>query len=138
MIDTNQVIRTYLLTDPILAGLVGTKIYCPRVPEKTVLPAISFFTRGGTSLPIKNGIARPSVQFMCWDDNPIGAREVYGALFDFLQGTGGYYDAYTSVVIGANTYYILSATEEVQGQDLQDEASNYYYVLTFFEVKIKL
>ena len=136
--DTNTIIRTYLLTKAAITALVGQRIYCPRAPENATLPNITFFTRGGTSLPIKDGIASPSVQFQCWDDNAIGAREVYRALFDSLQGTGGYYDSYTPVVVGANTYNILSAREETQGQDLQDEIPGYYDVLTFFEIKIKL
>jgi len=136
--DTNQIVREYLLTDPVLFGLVETKIYCPRLPENTALPAINFFTRGGTSLPIKDGIVSPSIQFNCWADNPIDAREVYRTLYDYLQGIGGYYTKFQPVVVGANTYYILSVREEVQGQDLQDvDIPNYFSVLTFFEVKIR-
>jgi len=134
--DTNTIIRTYLLTQPV-AAFVTNRIYCPRAPENAVLPNITFLTRGGTSLPIVDGIVSPSVQFDCWDDDPIDARTIYRSLFDCLQGIGGYYDAYTPVVVGANTYYILSAREEVQGQDYQDEIPNYFSIRTFFEIKIK-
>jgi hypothetical protein len=103
------------------------------------LPAISYFIRGGTSLPIKKGIAMPSVQFNCWADNLIEAREVYRALFDYLQGNGGYYDSYTPVVIGGITYNILEIREEVQGQDLVDvDVPNYFSVLSFWEFKIQV
>ncbi|MCJ7828161.1 MAG: hypothetical protein MUP81_00275 [Dehalococcoidia bacterium] len=133
MIDTNAVIRTYLAADAGLITLVGTplpvRIYCPRLPENAVLPAIGFFTRGGTSSPYIPGMPAPSVQFDCWAETPIVARQVYRALYDALQGI-------QNVAVGSN--FILSAREEVQGQDLQDlDIPNYYRVLTFFEIMVR-
>lgn len=88
--DTNSVIRAYLATCTTLTALVGSRIYWPRLPENVPiavqLPAVSFFTRGGTSTPYIPGIPSPSVQFDCWADNPITARQVYRALYDNLQG----------------------------------------------------
>lgn len=130
MIDTNSIIRAYLasgvgVTAPLVA-LVGTRIYCPRLPENAVLPAVGFFTRGGTSNPHIPDLPSPSVQFDCWATTPIIARQVYRALYDALQGI-------QQVAVGANR--ILSAREEVQGQDLQDQdIPNYFRVLTFFEI----
>lgn len=129
MVDTNAVIKAYLATDTALAALVGTRIYCPNLPENADLPAIGFFTRGGTSTPYIPGMPAPSVQFDCWADDPIDAREVYRALYDCLQGI-------QNVAVGSN--YILSAIEEVQGQDLVDEEiPNYFRVLTFFEIMVR-
>lgn len=131
--DTNKIIRDYLVTsstaaDPLIA-LVVARIYCPRLPEDTTLPAIGFFTRGGTSTPYIPGIITPSVQFDCWANNPIDAREVYRALYDALQGI-------QNVTVGS--YQIMSAIEEVQGQDLVDvEIPNYFRVLTFFNIMIR-
>jgi len=131
--DTNSILRTYLTTaspavNPLIV-LVGAKIYCPRLPENATLPAISFFTRGGTSTPYIPGIINPSIQFDCWAYNPIDAREVYRALYDALQGI-------QDTTVGA--YKILSAIEEVQGQDLVDvEIPNYFRVLTFFSVIVR-
>lgn len=137
MIDTNKVILKYLKDE--IGGVMDNRIYCPRLPEKATLPAITFFTRGGSALPIKNGIASPSVQFDCWADDPIEARSVYGILFDYLQGTGGDYTTFIPVTLGANTYYILEAHEEVHGIDMRDiDMLNYYLVRTFFTIKIKL
>ena len=134
--DVNKIIRAYLITVGSLTTLVGgtnPRIYCPRLPENATLPAVSFFTRGGTANPHIPGIPSPSVQFNCWADNPIDAREVYGALYDALQGLQD-----QDVVVGATTYKILSAIEEVQGQDLVDvDIPEYFSVLTFFEVMIK-
>ena len=128
--DTNKIIRAYLAADAGLTALVGQRIYCPRLPENATLPAVSFFTRGGTSSPYIPDLPSPSVQFDCWADDPIEARQVYRALYDALQGLQN-----QNVVIGATTYHILSAIEEVQGQDLVDvEIPNYFRVLTFFEI----
>lgn len=129
MINSNVVIRAYLAADTDLTALVGARIYCPRLPENATLPAVSFFTRGGVSNPYVPDRLVTSVQFDCWDDNPIGAREVYRALYDALQGI-------QNVAVGAN--YIISAIEEVQGQDLVDnEIQKYFRVLTFFEIIVR-
>jgi len=127
--DTNKIVRDYLITQALLVASVGTRIYCPRLPENAVLPAIGYFTRGGTSTPYIPGWLTPSVQFDCWADNPIEAREVYRLLYDALQGI-----QYTTV----GSYKIMGAIEEVQGQDLVDvEIDNYFRVLTFFSITIK-
>jgi len=128
--DTNSIVRAYLVTDAALTALVGTRIYCPRLPENATLPAISFFTRGGTSTPYIPGIPSPSVQFDCWADNSIDAREVYRALYDALQGIQN--------IATGTTQGIISAIEEVQGMDLVDvEIPNYFRVLTFFSIMVR-
>jgi len=132
--DTNSVIRAYLITCGTLIALLTNpdgsfRIYCPRLPENATLPAISFFTRGGTSTPYIPGIPSPSVQFDCWADNSIDARKVYGLLYDALQGI-------QNITVGS--YQIMSAIEEVQGMDLIDEfIPNYFRVLTFFNVMVR-
>jgi len=131
--DTNSIIRAYLttpsvLTNPLLA-LVGNNIFCPRAPEGASIPNITFFTRGGTSTPYIPDKPLPSVQFDCWAINPIDARNVYRKLYDALQGI-------QNVEVGTNV--ILSAREEVQGQDLIDtDIPGRFRVLTFFQIQIK-
>lgn len=126
--DTNSIIRAYLVTCATLTALVSTRVYCPRLPENATLPAVSFFDRGGTSTPYIPGLLNPSVQFDCWAGSPIAAREVYRALYDNLQGI-------QDTTVGS--YKILSAIEEVHGQDLVDsEIPNYFRVLTFFNIMI--
>ena len=133
MNDTNAIIRAYLVAQDALTAIVGTRIYCPRLPERATLPAIGFFVRGGFSTPYIPGLVTPSVQFDCWANSPIGARAVYGALYDALQGAQN-----RSVTIDATTYYILSAREDVQGQDLQDiDILSYYRVLALFSIMIR-
>jgi len=137
LVDTNQLIRQYLQTssatnDPLIA-LISTRLYCPRLPENATLPAISYFTRGGIADYNVVHIASPSVQFDCWADDPIEAREVYRALFDALQGLGN-----APVIIGGTTYYITKAREEVQGVDLVDvEIPNYLRVMTFYSITVQ-
>ena len=135
--DTNFIISSFLvlqttLTDEV-GGAASPKIYCPRIPENTKLPALGFFTRGGRSTPYIPGIVTPSVQFDCWGTSPKAARQVYRALYDVLQGIQN-----QSVTVGGSDYKILSAIEEVQGQDLQDvDIPAYYRVLTSFSIMIR-
>ncbi len=185
-IDTNAIIRVYLLTQAELTGLVAARIYCPRLPENATLPAVGFFSRGGTSTPYIPGTPEPSVQFDCWADNPMEARRVYSALYSALQGIQNISVASPSIVVGTDsndyacilshtsnnrnkpitgaltatywsatggtgvgsiwingagyrpTHEIMSAMEEVQGQDLVDnDIQNYFRVLTFFSVMIR-
>ena len=137
LVDTNRLIRDYLttsadLTDPLIA-LVGEKIYCPRLPEGAVLPAIGYFTRGGTADPSHPKYCSPSVQFDCWAANSIDARNVYRKLYDAMQGLVS-----VSITISGTDYYIMKVVEEVQGQDLVDtEIPNYFRVLTFYSITIR-
>lgn len=135
--DINVLIRNYLLTssatnDPLIA-LIGDRMYHGRLPEDVTLPALDYLVRGGgASEKIPSG-SWPSIQFDCWAESAQDAREVYRALYDALQGLGN-----APVVIGGNTYYIIQAKEEVQGQDLQDiDIPGYYRVVTFYQVTIR-
>jgi hypothetical protein len=136
MIDINVLVRTYLttstpLTDPLIF-LVGSRIYCPRLPENADLPAIGFFVHGGRADANVTTIISPSIQFDCWADNPITARKVYRALYDALQGIGN-----TVITIGGIPYCIIKVREEVQGQDLQDvDIPNFYRVITFYSITV--
>jgi len=131
--DTNKIIRDYLTTsstkvDPLIA-LVGARIYCPRIPENGTLPAVTYSTRGGSATPYIPDMPNPSVQFDCWANDPIDAREIYRKLYDALQGI-------QNVAVGSN--YILSAIEEGQGQDLVDEfIPNYFRTLCFFSIMLR-
>ena len=127
--DTNTILRTYLLTQTDLTDLVSTRIYCPRAPENAELPNITFFTRGGRSTPYIPDLPSPSVQFDCWAEGLIEARQIYRALYDAFQGI-------QNVTVGS--YTILSAIEEVQGQDLVDtDIPGRFRVLSFWEIMIK-
>ena len=134
MVDTNVVIREYLIAMPAIAALVGERVYAANpLPEDATLPCISFFTRGGTTIPSVPTILIPSIQFSCWADDPIEARSIYRALYDELNGL---YDA--NVTIGGTVYWIMRAIEETQGQDLQDtDIPEYWRVLAFYAITIR-
>lgn len=132
MKDTNTILRKFLSEQNTLTDIVGDKIYCPRIPERVDLPALGFFTRGGTSTPYIPDLVEPSVQFDCWAESPIAARGLYIALYDALQGIQD-----KTVTVGSDTYRLLSAIEEVQGQDLQDvDIPKYFRVLALFRIMI--
>ena len=132
--DTNSIIREFLVNQATLTAIVGTKIYCPRLPENTVLPAISFFTRGGIATPYIPDLPEPSVQFDCWDTDPRTARLAYNALYDVLQGIQN-----QAVTVGGVPYTIWSAIQEVQGQDLVDvDIQGYFRTMTFFKFIIRV
>jgi len=131
--DSNSIIREFLVNQTTLTGVVGERIFIPRLPEDTELPAIGFFTRGGSSHPYIPGLVSPSVQFDCWADTAVEAREVYRALYDVLQGIQG-----QTVTVDGSDYKIESAIEEVQGQDLQDaDILTMFRVLAMFSFIIK-
>ena len=132
--DSNIIIRTYLAAKTTLTDTLASvnSIYHPRLPENAALPAVSFFTRGGSASPYIPGIVIPSIQFDCWAASPIAARVVYRALYDVLQGVQN-----QAVTTDDGDYLIHSAMEEVQGQDLVDEIPNYFKVLTFFSIMIR-
>ncbi len=130
--DTNSIVRTYLLAQAALIAVATGGIFCSRLEENASLPAVSFFTRGGSSDPYIPGIVTPSIQFDCWGASPIAARQVYRLLFDALQGIQN-----ETVSVGGSDYVILSAIEEVQGQDLVDEIQGYFRVMAFFSIMIR-
>ena len=132
--DVNAILRVHLAANAGLVAIVGAKIYCPRVPENTALPALGFFARGGDSNPYIPQIVSPSYQFDCWGTSAIQARSLYVALYDCLQGLQN-----ATITIGATTYRILSAVEEAQGQDIQDvDEIGYHRVIAFFDVMIEI
>lgn len=143
LVDTNRLIRTYLLTPSAITNplitLIGARLYCPRLPENATLPAISFFTRGGVANAERPEAFSPSIQFDCWAEDSAtatgteNAREIYRALYDALHSMGN-----AGITIGGTTYYITKAREEVQGQDLVDtDIPGYFRVMTFYSVTVR-
>jgi len=140
--DTNSIIRAYLITCGTLTALLATvdSIYCPCLPENAGLPAVSFLTRGGTSTPYIPGIPSPSVEFDCWADNLIDAREVYRALYDNLQGNQNQIVAYPFPLVFPIiwSHSIMSAIEDSRGADLVDiEIPNRFRKRTSFTFMLR-
>lgn len=131
--DTNKIIRAYLAGQTTIEALVSTRVIMGRLKEGMALPAISFFTRGGSTNPHIPEMVSPSVQFDCWGASEEAAREVYRTLFDVLQGIQN-----VTVTVDALDYSIMSAIEEVQGQDMLDpDFQDYFKVVTFYSIMIR-
>ena len=129
MIDSNAAIVEFLKTDAPLTTKVGTNIYVGRLKDGFNLgPAVVVSTRGGRAELYVPHI-RPSVQFKCYGSTQIEAREVYRLIFDALDGIDG-----VTLVSGR---HIANALEEVHGQDLIDPDTNWPFVLSFFEVRLR-
>ena len=139
--QTISIIREYLVNQAALTAVVNTRIYAPRLPENAALPAIGFFVRGGPPTnPYIPNIESVSVQFDCWAEDitggmsgPRGARQVYAILRDVLQGI-----QQQTVTVDGFDYRIMSAIEEVPGQDLVDvDIVGRFRVMTFFLMMIQ-
>jgi len=130
--DVNEIVRSYLVANAEIIAFFAPdspRIYCPRLPENAQLPAVGLFVRGGSSSTYIPNIPSPSFQIDCWNDNLIGARLLYRTVYSALQGI-------QNVTVGS--YQIMSAIEEVQGQDLVDvEIPEYFRVMTFFNMMIR-
>ena len=133
MVDTNVVILTYLLSKTDITDLVGQRVYAANpLPENVTLPAINFFTRGGTSIAEVPKVVIPSIQVNCWADDPVESRKIYRAVYDVLNGLGNY-----ECTIDGTTYYIIYTREEVQGQDIQDTIQGFWNTMAFYSITIR-
>lgn len=120
MIDPNNALRALLLADTGVSGLVGDRIYAPTIPQDfnpSQGLGLAISTRGGTAED-ECPILTLSMQFVAWapTDEGINARAVYRAVFDALHGKN-------NIDLG-QLGYVLSAMEEVAGQDGADPETN--------------
>lgn len=121
MIDVEATILEYLKTQPGLTALTNDRIHASLYFPKEYKPAegqgLLFNVRGGdqdyTSL-----VLRPSVQFRSYGATPALARELDLALYGVLNDK-----SYCQIKI---------ARLESIGQPLQDPATRWPYVLTFY------
>jgi len=134
MVNSNIVIRDWLIAQTGITDLVSNRVYAANpLPENVTLPAISFFTRGGSSIAEVPTIIMPSVQFNCWASSNTGAREIYRALYDELNGLNN-----AQITIDGTDYFILYSREEVQGQDISDESiPGFWNTMSFYTITIR-
>lgn len=121
MIDVPGSIVAYLSEQPTLTALTGERIWGERLfPVPGYKPAdggaIVFATRGGT-LDYAN-VLNPRIQFKCYGITPLAANAVYRALYDVLHE--------------AKTGTFAQALCETLGQPLQDERTEWFFVLTYY------
>lgn len=132
MIDPTKVLIEYLKKSATpLYTSVGTRIYCPRLPEDfhNSEPALVLFCRSGIAHR-KVPVFTPSYQIACYGGSPYAAdaKAVYLALHDVLHEV-----SMESTASGM----LMSAHEEIMGQELIDPDTDWPYILTFYQCNMR-
>ena len=148
MTDANLLLRTWLLTasinavpNPVLAVLTNPNIYAGHLPpgvDTSIDPAIVIRGGGGTASATGGGSAhpeipliRPRMQITAWcGPNQFQlARQIYGAIFDWLHGK-------TRVDFGV-AGFVLSCLEETEGQDVTDIHTGFATVVSYWNLQLR-
>lgn len=85
-------LRSFLLADGTIAGLIGTRLYPNLLPQSPTFPAMTFGWVSGNRfhhLDGAAGIAGPRVQFDCWALTYLEAEALFEALRLALDGFRG-------------------------------------------------
>lgn len=92
----HQAIRTLIVSDGTVAGIVGTKVYAFAAPQGTALPYITFFVVD--DIPVKHmtctgtGSVDVRVQVDCWSTNYEQVKTLSLAVRNALVGAFGTYN----------------------------------------------
>ena len=81
-------LRTYLLAEPAVAGLIADRCYPERLPQNAALPAITFQRVFGTESVTHDGpsgLGRSRLQFDCWATSYGDVLELAGAAKSALR-----------------------------------------------------
>lgn len=123
-----EALRTRLLADSTVSGLVGTRIFPLVIPQGQALPAIAYqrisgvreHTHAGAS-----GLAHPRIQYACVAETFTQARAVADAVRQRLDGFAG--------VIGSVTVESIMIQNQMDNYNLSadNEASSYTTWLDF-------
>ena len=111
----------FLRDHPDLEGIIGTRVFPLRMPHDTKLPAITFSRISAVREMTHNGnshLARPRLQFNCWSEDYLEAKELAHKLMNILHGFSGEVDGIT----------IRSVTVDLEF-DIFDDATNLYQTL---------
>jgi len=131
MISVVQVIREWLLLQPLIIPQVGTRIWgmpgipsgeVPNMPQK----AITVYQNLGTGrwgVPLYNA----SLQFRCYGATSWEAEEVWGALYDTLHRVNC-----INVTIGADDYTIYVSQLGSGPSEQQEPITKWPYQLCNF------
>lgn len=85
-------IRTFLLADATLGGLVGTRVYPVKLPQDPTVPAMTYQWISGERHHAASGavgLASPRIQFDCWAKTYLEAESMLEALRKRLDGFSG-------------------------------------------------
>jgi Protein of unknown function (DUF3168) len=119
MKDIRLALRTYLLADPTISGLVGgVRIHHVRLPQDQVEPSV-VYTRisevGDYNMVRDSGLGQVRVQLDSWAQNSDAANELSNAVYDRITGAR---DTMSSIIVKG----IFMAG----GRDDYDEVSQLY------------
>lgn len=95
MLALESALYEYLSADFNISALVGDRIYPTRLPEGSVIPAISWMRVSARriytfdSFEDTDAWVQTRIQFNCWDYTPEGAMEVGEAVAAALSGYDG-------------------------------------------------
>ena len=118
-------LRTFLLADATLGGLIGTRLYPLKLPQDPTVPAMTFQWISGQRAHAADGavgLASPRVQFDCWAETYLEVESVFEALRKRLDGFRG--------TAGASR--VQGAFFETERDDYEDEARLYRRSADFF------
>ena len=82
-------LRTFLLTDATLSGLVGVRLYPNILPQNPTMPAVTITIISGdrqSSNDGPGGLNGPRVQIDCWGTSYASADAVFEAIRKKLDG----------------------------------------------------
>lgn len=107
-------VRSILLADPTVYGLVGTRIQPAPLPLDTIYPAISVLKASNAYSRIAG---RPRMQIDCWSKDWTECQTLANAVETALDG-------YAGVVNGVNIQHI----QPLNSQDFYDKETKLYNV----------
>lgn len=102
----------YLSNDAGVSNIVAQRIYPVRLPEKSLIPAVSWLRVSANRLytydTFENTDAwvRARIQFNCWDYSAVGAMELGDAV---MKALSGYYDEFIGSSFSINELDVFEA-----------------------------
>lgn len=94
-----ELLKDYLLADATVSGLIGTRVYPFRLPQKPTLPAVVYTKISGVRVEQLNAApsaAEPRYQVDAWASSVTSAQEVSQAVRRRLEGFSGQWASNTS------------------------------------------
>lgn len=97
-------LRSFLISDATITGLVSERIYPLTLPQSPVLPALTYSWISATRIPVMDapiGMASPRIQIDCWAATYLVAVELFEAVRQRLDGFKGTLTVGGTLVHGA-------------------------------------
>lgn len=125
MKDLRPALRTFLLADPTISGLVGgSRVHHLRLPQNQVDPSIVYLKvseLGDYHLQGDSGLGQARIQIDAWAQSADAATQLANAVYDHLTGSHGRID-YDSTSIDLRGAFLIA------GRDDYDELTNMYRI----------